>query len=276
MKTATGQTMRPILRYHGGKFMLAPWIISHFPEHRIYVEPYGGAASILIRKEPSYAEIYNELDPEIVNVFRVMRDKGGTLQRDLKLTPFARAEFEQAYEAVKDGDYADPDLERARRTIIKSFMGFGSDAIKNPSGFRANSHRSGTTPAHDWANYADAADFLKERLRKVVIENRDAIDVILQHDSPDTLFYVDPPYVHSTRTGAKQYQHEMSDEDHQKLAAILHGVMGTVILSGYPSALYDALYADWRRIERRALADGARERTEVLWINREERSTMGI
>lgn len=246
--------------------MLAPWIIEHLPEHRIYVEPFGGGASVLLRKERSYAEIYNEMDGEIVNVFRVMRDKGGTLARDLKLTPFARDEFFNAYEEVKEGEYPDTDIERARRTIIKSFMGFGSDAIANKSGFRANSHRSGTTPAHDWSNYADRAHMLVERLRGVVIENRDAKDVIAQHDREDTLFYVDPPYVHSTRQASKRYRHEMTDEEHRELARILHGVKGKVVLSGYPSELYEALYGTWKRVERRALADGARERTEVLWI----------
>lgn len=240
--------------------MLAPWIIEHLPEHRIYVEPYGGGASVLLRKQRSYAEIYNEMDGEIVNVFRMMRDQGPALKEALRLTPFARDEFMESYGPTGDG------VERARRTIIKSFMGFGSDAIANKSGFRANSHRSGTTPAHDWANYADRADQLIERMRGVVIENRDAKDVIAQHDREDTLFYVDPPYVHSTRQASKRYRHEMTDEEHRELARILHAVKGKVVLSGYPSPLYDELYGAWKRVERDALADGARKRTEVIWI----------
>lgn len=254
---------RPALRYHGGKWILAPWIISHFPKHRIYVEPFGGAMSVLLRKPKSYAEVYNELDEEIVNVFRVYRENGLKLRESLRFTPFSRVEFFEAYRPGKNS------LERARRTIIKSFMGFGSDAIKNKSGFRANSNRSGTTPAHDWKNYAEKAEFLIERVRDVVIENKDAKEIIFQHDSTDTLFYIDPPYVHSTRSAKqpKQYKHEMNDEDHRKLAKILQKVKGKVCLSGYPSPLYDELYKDWRKIKKKSLADGARKRIEVLYLN---------
>lgn len=236
----TKSSKRPALRYHGGKWMLAPWIISLFPEHRVYVEPYGGAMSVLLRKQRSYAEIYNERDGEIVNVFEMLRDRGPELKELLRLTPFSRDEFIGAYEHSGDP------LEQARRTIIKSFIGFGSDAIKNKSGFRANSHRSGTTPAHD-----------------------DAVDIVSQHDSPNTLFYIDPPYVHSTRSAKnpKQYIYEMSDDDHERLSDVLHKVEGNVVLSGYDSPLYKNLYKDFKRVERPALADGARPRTEVCWMN---------
>lgn len=132
---------RPIVRYHGGKWKLAPWITSHFPAHRVYVEPFGGGGSVLIRKPRSYAEVYNDLDHEIVNVFRVARDRGAELQRALELTPFSRDDFILSYEP------ADDPLEQARRTIARSFMGFGSAAACGEiSGFRANSSRSGTTP----------------------------------------------------------------------------------------------------------------------------------
>ena len=255
--------MRPALRYHGGKWKLASWIISHFPEHRTYVELYGGGGSVLLRKPRSYAEIYNELDGEIVNVFRMLRDNGLELKRVLTATPFARAEFDFA----SHQDAAVTPLERARRTIIKSFMGFGSDSIKRKSGFRANSKRSGTSPAHDWANYADCLDELVTRLRGIVIENRNALDLFQQHDAPTTLFYADPPYVHSTRTASKRYAFEMTDDDHRKLATALHGVQGKVIVSGYDCPLYQELYAGWRVERKDALADGARKREECLWLN---------
>lgn len=252
---------RPALRYHGGKWRLATTVIDRFPAHRIYVEPFGGAASVLLRKRPSYAEVYNDLDGEIVNVFKQLRDNGPALKRLLQLTPFSRTEYFGAY------DPADSDLEQARRTIIKSYMGFGSDAIWRASGFRANSNRSGTTPAHDWKNYADAADPLIERLRNVVIEERDAVKVIEAHDTAETFFYVDPPYVHSTRTSAKRYGREMIDEQHTQLAAALHSVKGKVLISGYASELYDGLYEGWNRFEFDSMADGARKRREVLWAN---------
>lgn len=254
---------RPLLRWHGGKWMLAPWIIEHFPPHEVYVEPFGGAASVLMRKPVSYAEIYNDLDQTVVNLFRVLRsDRAEELVSALRLTPFSRDEFRQAYDPVEDP------VEAARRLIIRSFMGFGSNGHNRITGFRANSNRSGTTPAHDWQNYPDSLSLVIQRLRGVIVENKDARDVMAQHDGPDTLHYVDPPYVFETRSDlTKDYAHELSDEDHTQLLAFLRGLTGMVVLSGYPSGLYDAALADWHRVERAALADGARKRTEVLWLN---------
>lgn len=259
---------RPILRYHGGKWKLAPWIIEHFPAHRVYVEPFGGGASVLMRKARSYGEVYNELDGQIVNLFRVCREQPDALISLLHMTPFARDEFLESYEP-----HADP-VEQARRTVIRSFMGFGSAAAcGEKTGFRANSNRSGTTPAHDWANFPTALRAIAERLKGVVIENRDAATVIRQHDGEQTLIYADPPYVHDTRSIGnpyckKGYRHEMSDDQHRELASVLREARGMVVLSGYGCDLYDReLYPDWQRVERAAHADGARDRVEVLWLN---------
>ncbi len=262
---------RPVLRYHGGKWMLAPWIISHFPRHRVYTEVFGGAASVLLRKRRSFAEVYNDLAGDVVNLFRVLRDpvSAAALEQGLRLTPFAREEFKGAYEPA-----ADP-VERARRLVTRSFMGFGS-ASHNPAhstGFRSNSNRSGTTAAHDWVSYPRAIAEFTDRLRGVVIENRPAAEVIRQHDGPTTLHYADPPYPHSTRKAKnpycqKGYIHEMSDDDHRRLAEVLRSVRGMVVLSGYPCDLYDLeLFPDWPRVDRPAMADGARPRIERLWLS---------
>ena len=143
------QPTRPVIRYHGGKWRLAPWIISHFPEHRIYVEPFGGAGSTLIRKRRCYAEIYNDLDSEVVNVFRVLRDPSTAvaLREAIELTPFGRAEFEAAYEPT------DEPIERARRTIIRAYMGFGSASYnaQHGTGFRSiASSRPTRSSAFGW------------------------------------------------------------------------------------------------------------------------------
>ncbi len=256
---------RPLVRYHGGKWILAPWIISHFPKHRVYVEPFGGGASVLLRKPRSYAEIYNDLDGEIVNLFQVARERGNDLAQLCELTPFSREEFETSY------IQSDDPLEQARRTLARSFMGFGSASVSmQKSGFRANSNRSGTTPAHDWMNYPDALRITIQRLRGIVIENRDAIEVMQAHDGPETLHYVDPPYAHETRYLKNKthcYRHELSDADHHALAAGLSQLKGMVIISGYRCDLYDNLYAGWRRIDRAAHADGARDRIESLWLS---------
>lgn len=264
---------RPVLRYHGGKWMLAPWVISYFPVHKIYVEPCGGAASVLMRKPRSFAEVYNDLDGEVVNVFRVLRDPAAAadLERLLRLTPFAREEFNGSYEP------SDDPIEQARRTVVRCFMGHGSTA-QNPSqrtGFRFRTYSSNRTGPADWLNYPNALGAMSERLQGVLIENRPATRVIEEHDSADTLHYVDPPYVAAARYigrpdsgGARGYRHEMTDDQHRELAAALQAAAGMVVISGYPCDLYDReLYAGWKRVSRGALADGARKRTEVLWLN---------
>ena len=256
---------RPVLRFFGGKFLLAPWIIDHFPPHRIYVEPFGGAASVLMRKQRAYAEIYNDLDSDVVNLFRVLRDPNTALEleRQLRLTPFAREEFNASYDKNPANE-----IDAARNLIIRSFMGFGSDGtnmVRGRTGFRANSNRSGSTPAHDWVNYADYLKSFTERLQGVVIENRQAWEVMEQHDSVDTLHFVDPPYVHDTRGRKDGYRFEMSNGDHLNLIDFLKTLSGAVILCGYDSALYSKL--GWHSVSREALADGARERIEVLWLN---------
>lgn len=258
---------RPLMRYHGGKWRLAPWIISTLPPHRVYVESFGGAASVLLRKSRSYAEIYNDLDGCIVNLFRVVRERGSELVRALRHTPFARAEYRLAMRRSDDS------LEDARRLVVRSFMGFGSDSF-NPSrnsGFRANSNRSSTTPAHDWKNYPRALVEISRRLRAVVIECRDAREIMLQQDSAETLHYLDPPYVWATRMPRGHspacYLHEMSDADHEALAAFVRTLKGMVVISGYDCPLYERLYGEWRAERKPARADGALPRVETLWFS---------
>jgi DNA adenine methylase len=266
MRGAAAAPRRPLVRYHGGKWKMAPWILRHLPKHRVYVEPYGGGASVLLQKVRSYAEVYNDLDGEIVNLFRVARDHGEALARAAELTPFARAEFVEAYEP--DGE----PLEQARRTLIRAFMGFGSaGASGQVTGFRANSNRSGTTPAHDWMNFPDHLRAVVQRLRGVVIENRDALDLMKQHDCDDAVHYVDPPYVHETRhmrERSQAYRHEMTDQQHRELAEVLASLRGAVVVSGYRCPLYDELFDGWQRIDAAAHADGARDRVESLWLSR--------
>lgn len=264
---------RPVLRWHGGKWALARWVIAHFPPHRVYVEPFGGAASVLLRKPRAYAEIYNDLDGEVVGLFRVLRDPGQStrLVEALQLTPFARAEYEAAF--AESGDA----VEQARRLIARSFMGRGSGAVfRRPTGFRANANASGRhNTAAEWAGYPAALELVIERLRGVLIEQGDALELMRRSDRPDTLHYVDPPYLPETRSPRARrggtlyhaYAHEMTVADHEALLAALGELQGMVVLSGYPAPLYDERLAGWKRVERPALADGARPRVECLWLN---------
>ncbi|SFG09332.1 DNA adenine methylase [Novosphingobium sp. CF614] len=263
---------RPILRWHGGKWLLAPWIISHFPPHRVYIEPYGGAWSVGFRKPRASAEVWNDLDGELVNLFRVLRDPvhAGNLVAALRLTPFAREEFIAAYEPSTCA------IERARRLIVRSFMGHGSDGASGQyrTGFRANSNRAGSTPAVDWTNLPDSLHLAVSRLRGVIIESRPALQVMTSHDGPETLHYVDPPYLHETRARTHRradnggvYRHELTDDEHLDLLAFLNGLKGMVVLSGYPSRIYDNALPGWTRIDISARADGALPRTESIWLN---------
>lgn len=260
----------PIIRYHGGKWRLAPWIISHFPEHRVYVEPFGGAASVLLQKEPSYAEVYNDLDGEIVNLFRVMQNPElrSRLIEMIRFTPYSRAEFMLAWE------FTDDQVESARRVIIRAQMGFGSSgATKGSSGFRRDTARRYTTSMMDWVKYPDHLPAIFERMRGVQLECRPAINVIAINDSLETLFYVDPPYMHDTRVmdgSTRYYRHEMTDADHAYLLGQLINTKGMVVLNGYDSDLYNSSLGGWKKFTKQARISahrGTRMKQEVIWLN---------
>lgn len=265
---------RPLVRWHGGKWMIALWIIGFFPKHSLYTEAFGGGASVLLRKPiVAGSEIYNDLDETIFRLFKVLQDpeKAARLVWLLDRTPYARREFELAYESTDD------DVEAARRTIVRSFMGYGSDGTAGvyPTGFRSVVTRAGKTPATEWANYTHGLELIIERVRRVTLECKDAFELLRQFDQEDALHYVDPPYLPETRSqgnrrrgkGFHVYQHELREEDHVRLLDLLMSLKGMVVLSGYPSDLYDSTLVGWRREERPSYADGGGARTEVVWIN---------
>ncbi len=243
---------------------MAPWIVSHFPKHTTYVEPFGGAASVLMRKERSAVEIYNDLDGEIVNLFRVLRDRsqGKELIRLLALTPFARDEFDESYTPAEDP------IEQARRTVVRAFMGYHS-LRNNNSGFRLGQNNGKEYfPPKTWTKIPKSMEFTIERLQGVLIENKPAADLIQAHDHPDTLFYIDPPYLGSTRNYPESgYKYEMRDEDdHIELAEVLKSHQGMVIISSYPNDLYARHYGDWKYFDKITRNRG-KQRVERLYIS---------
>jgi DNA adenine methylase len=256
------------MRYHGGKWRLAPWIIGHFPPHRVYSECFGGAASVLMRKPRCYSEVYNDLSEDVWNVFRVLREARQDLEEALRATPFSRTEYELA-----KGPVADDPIERARRTILRSHQGFGSASYlrTHSTGFRASALRSGTTPAQDWKTFPQYLEAFQERLRGVTLENREAEAVLRATDSARTLHYLDPPYVASTRsTHEDTYEHEMSAGDYAGLAEVLCELEGMVVLSGYDCDLMQELFSSWKQVRRQAVAssqNASTTRTECLWFN---------
>lgn len=256
----------PLLRYHGGKFRLASWIISFFPHHETYVEPFGGAASVLLEKTPSRVEVYNDIDDEIVNFFKVLRcpKKSQILKHVIEHTPYSRSEFIAAKEFSSD------EIERARRLIVKAQMGFGSTgSTKSSTGFRSDTARGCTDLITIWNRQGDLIEQAAERFKKVMVEKRDALQVIREHDRPSTLFFLDPPYLHDCRKlGGDAYTHEMTNEQHEELINLLQHVQGKVILCGYDNDLYDRL--GWKKVNKTVAASGQNGsvgRQEILWIN---------
>lgn len=266
----SGNVTRLALRYHGGKFRLAPWVMGFFPEHQCYVEPFGGAAGVLLQKPRSYAEVYNDLDGDVVNFFRVLQDPAlrEQLTERVLLTPYARSEFDKAWRPARG------QVERARRLAIRAQMGFGSaGATKGSTGFRVDTKRAYGTAQALWAQYPENIAQVGERFAGVLIENRSALEVMLQHDAPSTLHFVDPPYVFETRQmnkGSIYYRHELSDREHLAMLEALEALEGMVVLSGYESELYAQRLRHWERhttLSRIAGNRGAKLRTEVVWLN---------
>lgn len=261
----------PALRYHGAKFRLASWVMQFFPPHRCYVEPYGGAAGVLLQKPRAYAEVYNDLDGDVVNFFAVLRDPStrAKLIEACILTPYARDEFDLAWEPTADC------IERARRLAIRAQMGFGSaGATKGKTGFRIDTRRKYGTSQQLWVEYPKAIAAAGERFTGVMIENRPAIEILQRHAAPDALFFVDPPYMHETRVlgagKAGYYRHEMTDAEHAELLDVLLDLEGCVVITGYQTDLYQARLKGWAHhttSSRISAGRGTAVRTEHAWLN---------
>lgn len=266
----TELSTRPALRYHGSKYLLSGWIISHFPPHECYVEPYGGGAGVLLQKSRSWLEVYNDLDRQVVNFFRVLREQPDDLVRMIELTPYARAEWDLSY-----SDPGPDPLERARRFYVKSYMNIAGATSQWRSGWRRQktitkqNGKKRMTPAPITFMHTDHLYAIANRLRGVQIENDDALNIIRRYDSADTLFYLDPTYPSSTRGRWKKtaYAHEMSDDQHRELADLLRTISGMAIISGYRCDLYDELYAGWTRADKKTRVNGPGSAIESLWLS---------
>lgn len=269
---------RPALRYFGGKWRIAGWVISHLPEHRTFVEAFGGGASVLLQKPKSRIEVFNDIAGAVVNFFRVLRDRPGELLRALELTPFALDEYKLC--RAQDGD----ELERARRFFVRSWGGYqgtsGSQLLKQlrSRGWRRPTHRD---QAGEYAGAIQSLPAAVARLQQVSIDHLDWREVLDRYDKPDTCFYLDPPYLHSTRgrtAPSDGYgEHELSGEDHRELCERARSLAGAVVLSGYPSPEYDAWLEGWDRHQRGHHHRGGRT-VEVLWCSptRQRRLWTGI
>lgn len=257
--------------WYGGKYSHLDWILPYLPDAYHYCEPFAGSGAILLNRRPSPIETYNDLDGEVVNFFKVLRDSKDELIEKIALTPFSREEFANAC-------CIDPDLsstERARRFYIRARQvrtGLAQTATIGRWANCKNTSRSGMSGVVSrWLGGIEQLDTIAERLLRVQIENRPALEAIQLYDSPSTLFYCDPPYIHSTRGDSNAYSYEMSDEEHIQLASILNKITGKVAISNYDCPLMDELYpkGKWTKImgEKKTIHSTKDIRQEVLWIN---------
>ncbi len=241
---------RPALRYYGGKWRLAPWIIEQLPGHLAYVEPFGGAMSVLLRKPPSYH----------------LRERPAELIRSIQLTPYSRAEQLLAFEPTEGVD----ELERARRLYTRTWQSHGGGRTQWRTGWRyeKTDHRNKRIIL-DW-NETAHLDRIANRLKTVQLECDDALRIIRRYDAPDTLFYLDPPYLPYTRSirwRKKAYTCEITEEYHRELGELLNKIQGMAILSGKPCDLYDELYPGWVRIQKTVPTDFQSRTVEMLWLS---------
>jgi DNA adenine methylase len=256
--------------WYGGKFSHLSWLLPLLPKTQHYCEPFAGSAAALLNREPAPAETYNDLDGEVVNFFRVLRDQKEALLEAIGLTPFSREEFERAFSQTNEQL---SDLERARRFFICARQVRTGLAQKASAGRWAHclltSRAEMAGAVSRWLGSVEDLSEIAQRLLRVQIEHGPAIEVIERYDSTETLFYCDPPYPHDSRGDSNAYAYEMTDNEHRKLANVLHNVKGKVALSSYHCNLMHDLYADWRYIEGplKACHSVKTSRTEVLWMN---------
>ena len=248
-----------VLRYFGGKWNLAPWIISFFPEHEMYLEPFFGAGSVLFSKPPCTIESINDLDGRVVNFFKVLRERPDDLISHIKLSPWAKDEY------IISLVVSDEPLEDARRFYLMCWMSMAGSTATTEGSWRKRCDANNRSPAIETLEI-DHLYQVSDRLRLVQIENRDALEVVPMYDRPGCLIYADPPYVLSTRGG--RYKFDVGDEFQVVLAKVLHECQGYVVLSGYPSDLYDSLYEDWERYDKEDVQVNCGEkRTECVWLS---------
>lgn len=264
---------RPVLKYPGSKWRMADWIISLMPPHKSYLEPFFGSGAVFFNKRPSRIETINDLDGEIVNLFRCVREWPEELACAVALTPYSREEYERAWSRFKAGGKA-CGIEDARLTLVRYWQSHGSTSVYK-GGWKND--RAGREYAYDvryWRNLPGWVLDAAERLKDAQIEQAPAVELIRRFKHPDVLIYADPPYVVSTRKG-KQYVVDMvEDRQHIELLEALKEHPGPVILSGYENELYEKHLQGWMKLHKKALAEGGAARTETVWLNYEPQIEM--
>lgn len=251
--------MNALLKYPGSKWKVADWIISRFPHHKVYLEPFFGSGACFFKKAPCYLETVNDINGDIVNLFRVCRERPDELSRQLTLTPFAREEFENCYE------HSEYPIEQARRTLVRYHQSFGTSNSSKYSWRNVQTY-GGPRTATMWNNLPEIVQDVARRLKDAQIENTDALELIRRYNHPKTLIYIDPPYLLDLRK-RNMYQNEMSDEQHKELIQIIKRSKSMIVLSGYDNELYNSELSDWYTDTITAQAQFGKSRIEKIWMN---------
>ncbi len=254
--------MKAIMKYPGSKWSMAPWIISMFPEHHSYLEPYLGSGAILLNKPRSNIETVNDLDGNIVNLFECIRTDPERLARSIYFTPYARVVYDKAFRELPE----DP-FERAVNFYIRLNMGHGFRTNGEKVGWKNDVQgRERSYDSQDWCNLPDKIMQAAKRLRGVQIECMPAVELIQRFNHVNVLIYCDPPYMLETRHG-KQYRCEMTDREHEELLDVLLRHKGPVMISGYDTDLYNSMLAGWSKRKKVAYSQICTQKTEVIWMN---------
>ena len=263
---------RIVFGWYGGKFSHLDWLLPLLPKCHHYCEPFAGSAAVLINRPAAPVETYNDIDGDVVNFFRVLRDHHDELIRAIALTPFSREEYHLAIYGYEDGIN---DVERARRFYIRARQTRTGLAQTASLGRWANckdTSRAGMSGVVSrWLGGVEVLDEIAQRLLRVQIENRPAIDVMKLYDGPQTLFYCDPPYLHATRGDSKAYGFEMTEGEHRHFADAVNQCKGMVAVSGYDHPLMAELFASDRWFKTigadKTIHSTKGTRQEVLWTN---------
>ncbi len=251
--------MKAVLKYPGAKWRISEWIISHFPEHKVYCEPFFGSGAVFFNKKPSYIETINDIDGNIVNLFKVCREHPEELARLIEFTPFSREEFVSCYEQVENP------IEQARRTLVRYHQSFGASNSSKKSWRNVQTY-GGPRTATMWNYLPERVIGISNRLKEAQIENIDALELIRRYNDENTLIYCDPPYLQSLRK-KNMYAHETPDEYHVKLLDALKESKSKIVLSGYDNPMYDEALAGWNTDEKITTAQMGKHRVEKLWFN---------
>lgn len=257
--------------WYGGKRNHLKWLLPLLPKTRHYCELFGGSAAVLINREPSPLETYNDVDGDVVTFFKVLRDNKDELIEKIGLTPFSYDEYVKSICAK--GNSVLSEVERARLFYVRarqSWIGLAQGATPGRWAHCKLTSRAGMANAVSrWLGAVEDLPLIAQRLLRVQIENRRAIDVIKRYDSPETLFYCDPPYPHESRGDIHAYGFEMTDQEHERLAEVLHAIKGKAAISSYRCDLMHRLYSDWDFAEapEKKCHSIKQLRKEGLWAN---------